>query len=155
MVKFIKIIKSNEQEEKNTIELMKSFNEEEKPQTGPFWWDNEKKQVFLSTPIDYDLGSEPNKDGDSTNRKLHQKIWQKEFYRGRVKGDYKQIPRGRVFYNVNNKIFKIKVGSWFRELSQQDQNTLIEQVKFDFNLQKQQVKIIEENHWNIGNGFEF
>lgn len=150
---FIRIVKSDLKEEKNTLEMMESFDVE-KPQTGPFWWDNEKKQIFLSTPLDYDKGSYPNPDGDTTNTKLHKQVWTKEFYHGRVKGDYKQIPRGRVFYNTIGKYFKIKVGTWFNELSQQDQNTLIDQVKFDFNLQNEEIKVVQEDHWNIGNGFE-
>lgn len=152
-----KIIKSNAQESKDTIDMMKEFDNDdnyEKPQVGIFWYKPENKELFLVKTIDYDLGSKPNNQGDSTYNKLHKQIWQKEFYHGRVNGDYKNVPRGRVFYNINDNYFKIKVGSWFNDLDENDKNKLINDIKYDFNLQNENVQIIQDEHWDIGNGFK-
>jgi hypothetical protein len=146
------IKKLSEEEHSNEIEQMKSFDVE-KPQVGIFWYDADKKELFFVETADFDSASQPNANGKVTITKLHKNVWQKQFYKGKIKGDYKMTPRGRIFYDIKKKDFDINIGSWLNDL--EDSKSVIDIIKQEFNLQNQKVNIVVDEHWEIGSGFEF
>lgn len=83
---------------------------------------------------------------------LHRQIWAKEYFKAQAKheetkfkGDYTQIPRGRVAWNIDK--FIVLVGHWaqpiFDELS-----ALIEQ---EFSLPY--FEFVYDEHWDLGHGW--
>ena len=87
------------------IDAMKdSFSIQDSPMVGPFWYDPEEQELYgvrAEFAIDKQFyKSSQFKTEVKTGKMLHQKIWQKEFFRKkdpRFSGDYTQKPRGRVF----------------------------------------------------------
>ena len=89
---------------------------------------------------------------------LHQDVWKKKFNyqkyhggNGPYVGDYKNIPRGRIFYNSKTNEFDIMVGSWIKE---GDNIFCIDLVKNEFNLNDQKCNVKVGIHWEIGMGWE-
>lgn len=116
-------MKLRENDEINAaIEVMKeSFDTQDEPYVGPFWYDPIKDEVYgnimaLASEKPYYHSLQFNKDVKTGNA-LHQNIWKKEEYRGKDKrfsGDYTLRPRGRVF-EFKNEGFKILVGKWIND----------------------------------------
>ena len=86
--------------------------------------------------------------------KLHKTIWTKKYYRDKSLGkigsiyyqDYTQIPRGRIFYDLEENRFVVMVGSWYRTY----ESMLAKLIKQKFGLSAFEFRIGE--HWELGNG---
>lgn len=134
-------------------EMFDNINYQDEPELGPFWYDVNKDECFgvHSTPaMDcpwYD--SKQFKTKVKTGRALHQSIWKKETYRkkdSRFKGDYKIIPRGRVF-QFETGDYIVCTGKWIDKYPNAKQ-TIIDEFQLPEN-----TKFIYDSHWDIGHGF--
>ena len=83
---------------------------------------------------------------------LHRQVWSREYFRAlakhsetKFKGDYMQIPRGRVAWTIDK--FIVLVGHWAEPI-QEELTTLIEQAfalpYFEF---------VYDEHWDLGHGW--
>ncbi len=84
--------------------------------------------------------------------KTHSGIWYEEYYRAHVNGmetkftgDYTQIPRGRVAWDVNK--FVVIVGKWAEDI----QDQLREMIENEFELPY--FEFIYDKHWDLGHGW--
>ena len=124
----------NDKDHKAQMEDMKSFDEQV-PCVGIFWYDTKEHQFFgvhkkELTPREVEEAAE--KGVPFINYpKLHRQIWAREYLRAQAKhletrftGDYTQVPRGRVAWNVNK--FIVLVGKWAEPI-QEELTALLEQ----------------------------
>lgn len=84
--------------------------------------------------------------------KLHRQIWQKEAFRAlakneptRFKGDYTQIPRGRVVWEVNK--FVVFVGKWAEDREEELTDLLEKEFALPY------VELRYDEHWDLGHGW--
>ena len=156
--KEILIRNTSAEEHEESIELMSShLYDQENGKVGIFWFDRKDRVLFGIIAIDKDSFDKPNAGGLITCRELHYKVWQKGFNRQKYKlngvgpyiGDYKDTPRGRVFYNPSTDTYEIKVGEWIED----NQDAIVEIIE-EFDLQNCKYEVIKDYHWDIGNGWE-
>ena len=115
-----------EEERKAQMDSMRAFDGQ-MPCIGIFWYDMEEKSFFgvckseLTPKMVEEAGGK--------------EIWPKEYFRAQAKhvetkfkGDYTQVPRGRVAWNIDK--FIVLVGHWAEPIKE-ELTTLIEQ---EFNL---------------------
>ena len=100
---------------------------------------NLKDKDYFKTHFNIDI-----KNVEKTTLKTHLQIWNEN----EMSGNYTQCPRGRVFFNENEKVFDVMVGKWAEKYPQ-----LLEQVKKRFHLENENVQLCYDSHWDIGNGF--
>lgn len=128
---------------------------------GIFWYDRRDNNLFgVVKESPYIESAKINSNTPSgekaiTTRRLHKQIWAKEYNRNKALGkpspfvgDYKDTPRGRVFYIVDEKKFVICVGDWFRE------NDVLDLILDEFELWDEDYEINIDHHWDIGSGWE-
>ena len=143
------------EEHDKLIECMQKFADKEaEPQVGIFWYDALNDELFGVSKIDVS-NAKANKSGLKTVDLLHKTFWRKNQYRDQSKGkdsiyvgDYTQIPRGRVFYNENNNLFEVMVGSWIEKYPGAK-----EEIIYDFDLPKDKTNFIIDRHWELGHGW--
>jgi len=125
---------------------------ETKAEVGLFWYNPTDDELFEvhSIPV-----TSLKKD-EFTFPKLHKDIWSKLHYRARDRkkkglsyepvylADYTRVPRGRVFFK--NEKFYVFVGSW---ITPKIKKMIIKL----FNLQKCEVIIKIDKHWELGHGW--
>ena len=134
---------------------MKSFDEQ-MPCIGIFWYDPEEHSFFgvhkkEITPREVEEAAE--KGVPFINYpKLHRQIWAKEYFKAQAKGeetrftgDYTQVPRGRVAWNVNK--FIVLVGKWAEPI----QDELTELLDKEFSLPY--FEFVYDYHWDLGHGW--
>lgn len=134
---------------------MKSFDEP-MPSVGIFWYDMQEKALWGV----YKQEITPKMVEDAAEKglpyinypKLHRQVWQKEAFRAlaenkptKFKGDYTQIPRGRVAWEVNK--FVVFVGQWAKDI-ETELSVLLEQ---EFALPY--VELRYDEHWDLGHGW--
>jgi hypothetical protein len=92
----------------------------------------------------------------TTYLKTHEQIWAKELNKAKgqnkvskFRGDYRWVPRGRVFYYKSENQFKIGVGSWI-----EDYPKVKELVIKEFELENTDYYFEIEHHWELGQGWE-
>ena len=134
-----------------------TLDEQEKPKVGIFWYDIRDKVLFGVVAVDKDSFPKPNAGGGLiTCRELHKAVWAKGFNKQKFKlngvgpfvGDYKDTPRGRVFYSPSNDQYIINVGSWIKEHTE-----CIDEVLEEFNLENTNFTVEIAPHWEIGCGW--
>lgn len=83
---------------------------------------------------------------------LHRQVWAKEYFKAQAKheetkfkGDYTQVPRGRVAWNIDK--FIVLVGHWAEPLL--DELTAL--VEKEFSLPY--FEFVYDEHWDIGHGW--
>lgn len=158
-LKEYEIGKLSDSDANNAIEAMSAnMDTQDNPKVGIFWYDIKSKSLFGVIAIDKDSFEKPNVGGGLIScRELHKNVWKKEFNIQRFKrngvglfnGDYKDTPRGRVFYNPNNDEYIIAVGSWIN-----NHQECIDEILYRYDLTNQKYKIEISEHWEIGNGWE-
>ena len=131
------------------IDDMRSFNNQNTPSVGFFWYDSKNNVLFGVQSIDVnEIPFDTN--GMKTIRKTHKTYWQKELHRPlkdpRIKGDYTLTPRGRVYQSKDN-AFKVYVGNWINEY----QNEVAKLIKEEFDIDE--FEFVIDEHWDIGNGW--
>ena len=134
---------------------MKSFDEP-MPAVGIFWYDMTDKAFFgvckqELTPKMVEEAAEKGLPFINYPH-LHRQIWAKEYFRAQAKheetkfkGDYTQIPRGRVAWNIDK--FIVLVGHWAEPI-QEELAALIEQ---EFSLPY--FEFVYDEHWDLGHGW--
>lgn len=147
--------KLSESEHNAQMESMRSFDEE-MPSIGIFWYDQEEHCLFGVRKSELT----PKMVEDAADRglpfinypQLHRQIWAKEYFRAQAKhsetkfkGDYTQIPRGRVSWNIDK--FIVLVGHW-AEPMQEELTALIES---EFHLPY--FEFVYDEHWDLGHGW--
>ena len=126
------------------------------PCIGIFWYDMEDKSFFgvgksELTPKMVEEAAE--KGLPFINYpKLHRQIWAKEFFRAQAKheetkfkGDYTQVPRGRVAWNIDK--FIVLVGHWAEPIIEE----LTELIENEFSLPY--FEFVYDEHWDLGHGW--
>ena len=152
------ICQSNDDHIQNTMDVMsQTLATQENPKVGIFWYDSRTKSLFGVVAVDKDSFSKPNVGGGLiTCRELHKYVWAKGFNKQKYKldgkgpfvGDYKDTPRGRVFYNPSNDQYIINIGSWINKHTE-----CIEEILDEFELRNQNYRIEIAPHWEIGCGW--
>lgn len=144
MTKFIKLVKS---EEKEMMDFMKNNEKRAVPSVGSFFVNPKNKHLFLIDKVDYDKAPQFQKGLENATRRTterrHPDIWNDNYQ----EGDYEFTPRGRVFYDDQDKYFIIMTGKWI-----EDYPHIIEEVKEKFNLKDQDVRQGYHEHWDLGQG---
>ena len=134
-----------------------NLEEQENPKVGIFWYSPIINDVFGVVSVDAHSQAKIEHRNAVSCKELHKYVWKKRFnyykYHGGSNlfvGDYKNTPRGRVFYLPNEDEYDIMVGSWINE-----HNEAIEKIKeaFDLNKEGLNVKVKIGIHWEIGMGY--
>ena len=123
----------SDQEHNAQMADMRSFDEQ-MPCVGIFWYDPEDHSLFgvrkqELTPCEVEEAAK--KGVPFINYpQLHRQVWAKEYFRAQAmhtptkfKGDYSQIPRGRVAWTIDK--FIVLVGKWAEPI-QEELSGLIE-----------------------------
>lgn len=142
-------------EHKAQMEDMKKYDEQ-MPCIGIFWYDPVDKAFFgvCKSELTPKMVEEAAEDGLPfiNYPHLHRQIWAKEYFRAQAKheetkfkGDYTQIPRGRVTWAVDK--FVVFVGKWAEPIEAE----LTELIEKDFSLPY--FEFIYDYHWDLGHGW--
>ena len=150
-----KVKKRDSDEANAAIEVMiNSFDEQNEPMVGPFWYDPERKEVYghiVALAKDRPYYYSPSwKKEVRTGSALHKSIWEREYFRHKDKrfsGDYTLRPRGRVF-EFKDEGFKVFVGEWINQYPEAK-----EEILFEFQLPKEKTEFVIDEHWDIGHGW--
>lgn len=145
----------SDKEHSAQMEAMKAFDEE-MPSVGIFWYDPEEHEFFgvCKQEVTPKMTEEAADNGIPyiNYPHLHRQVWAKEYFRAQANGertkftgDYTQIPRGRVTWNINK--FVVFVGKWAEPI-QSELTTLIEK---HFHLPY--FEFIYDFHWDLGHGW--
>lgn len=142
-------------EKESIMKDMKSFDEP-MPAVGIFWYDPEEHDFFGV----YKKELTPKMVEDAAEkglpfinyRTLHRQVWQKQYFRALAKheptkfsGDYTQVPRGRVAWNIDK--FIVFVGQWAKDKEEE----LTELIEKYFALPYFEFRYDE--HWDLGHGW--
>lgn len=120
------------------LETMRSHFDNEDPCVGIFWYDSKNNKLFgVRKQIPKETKDFKHNKTHISCDNLHKYVWKKEFNKqkfknngiGPFKGDWKDTERGRIFYDVENDIYKIYVGSWIK-----DYNDAIDLIVDEFHL---------------------
>ena len=145
----------NDKDRKAQMADMKSFDEE-MPSIGIFWYDPQDHTLFgvgkkELTPQMVEEAADKGLPFINYPT-LHRKVWAKEYFRAQAKhvtskftGDYTQVPRGRVAWNIDK--FIVLVGHW-AEPVQEELSQLIEDT---FHLPY--FEFVYDEHWDLGHGW--
>ena len=137
--------------EAQCLKIMDEFlDKQDEPEVGFFWYDPKDRILFGVTSVPASQVGQINTIG-----KLHKQVWAKEKNKrasqglplGLWEGDYKDIPRGRVFKADDG--YLVKMGSWINNYPEAKEKILEE-----FNLRGQDVEFEIDTHWEIGEGYE-
>lgn len=140
------------------IDTMRHYKDaDDKPQIGIFWYSPENDELIDVYLQDFDSVS-PNHNGRRISTKIHQKVWEKNYYRARAKGDAKKMayyeqdyvwrPRGRVNFNEKNDLFEVMIGDWFDSYPSLKRD-IIEM----FQLPAAKTVFLKGEHWQLGHGW--
>ena len=144
-----------EKEHEAQMASMREFDEQ-MPCVGIFWYDLEDHSFFgvrkkELTPKMVEEAAEKGKPFINYPH-LHRQVWAKEYFRAmannsetKFKGDYTQIPRGRVAWSVNK--FIVLVGKWAEPI----QDELTELLEKEFSLPY--FEFVYDPHWDLGHGW--
>ena len=148
----------SEEEYNSIIDIMRQYKDaEDKPQIGIFWYspnNDELMDVYLQDFDSVDL----HHNGKRISTKIHQKVWEKNYSRARVKNDkeklayyeqdYVSIPRGRVNFNENTGMFEVMTGDWLDNYPSLKNDIIIE-----FQLPEDRTLFLKGEHWQLGHGW--
>ena len=137
--------------------MSKNLDSQDLPRVGIFWYDVRNDDLFGVVSSQISEASVSN--GLSSVNTLHRDWWKKQYNKLKYKnngeekypfaGDYKDTPRGRVFYDNDTHLFVIKLGSWIKKYP--DAKILILD---EFNLNDQNYTFEIDIHWEVGHGWE-
>lgn len=130
--------------------------DEPMPQVGIFWYDPQDRTFFgvrkqELTPKQVEEAADKGLPFINYPH-LHRQVWAKEFFRAQATGeptkfvgDYTQIPRGRVAWNINK--FIVFVGQWAKPIEAE----LAEMIEKEFALPY--FEFVYDIHWDLGHGW--
>ena len=137
------------------MEDMRQFDEQ-MPCVGIFWYDPADKMLFgvrkqELTPKMVEEFADKGLPFINTPE-LHHEVWAKERFHAEAKqeetkftGDYTQVPRGRVAWNINK--FIVLVGQWAKPI-EDELSALLER---EFSLPY--FEFVYDYHWDLGHGW--
>ena len=145
----------SDEEHSVQMEAMKAFDEE-MPSVGIFWYDNEEHEFFgvCKQEVTPKMTEAAAVNGIPyiNYPHLHRQIWAKEYFQAQANGvqtkftgDYTQIPRGRVTWNINK--FVVFVGKWVEPI----QSELTALIDKHFHLPY--FEFVYDYHWDLGHGW--
>lgn len=149
------MIQLSEAASKAQMQDMKAFDEQ-MPCVGIFWYDMADKSLFgvrkqELTPKMVEEAAEKGLPFINYPH-LHRQVWAKEYFRAQAKheatkfvGDYTQVPRGRVAWNIDK--FIVLVGKWAEPI--QEELTALIEVEFSLPY----FELVYDEHWDIGHGW--
>lgn len=149
----VRVATQQEHEELERI-MADSLDLAANPKVGIFWYDPHDDVLFGVYSEDaIDERGFPRK----TCSKLHRDLWKKEYHRqkyklggvGRFQGDYRNVPRGRIFYDSESEEFIICVGDWYDKYP-----SVLADIVSEFDLEGQVYHVVKDYHWNLGYGWE-
>jgi hypothetical protein len=144
----------NDKERAAQMADMKSFDEE-MPSIGIFWYAPEDHALFgvgkkELTPKMVEEAAEKGLPFINYPR-LHRQVWMKEYFKAQAKhaptkftGDYTQVPRGRVAWNIDK--FIVLVGHWAEPILDE----LTHLIEDTFHLPY--FEFVYDEHWDLGHG---
>ena len=148
----------SEEEYQSIIDIMRQYKDApDKPQIGIFWYSPEKDELMDVYLQDFDsVALHPN--GKRISTKIHQKVWEKNYYRARAKNDkerlayyeqdYAWVPRGRVNFNENTGYFEVMTGDWIDKYP-----SLKADIEMEFQLPHERTIFLRGEHWQLGHGW--
>ena len=130
--------------------------DEPMPAIGIFWYDSEEHDFFgvYKKELTPKMVEEAAEKGLPfiNYPKLHRQIWKEKYFRAiakheptKFKGDYTQVPRGRVAWNIDK--FIVLVGKWAEPI--QDELTSL----IDKYFALPYFEFIYDEHWDLGHGW--
>ena len=153
----VEVKQFSEEEWDEARRLMESNRgKDDEPKVGIFWYDPRKNDLFgvrSHRVSDYVKANSRSEFGSISCSEMHEDVWKKEFHRQKYKnggigpftGAYEMVPRGRIFYNPENKVFTIAVGSWIEHYPQ-----AVALIEEEFNLKDTKHEVKTAHHWDIG-----
>ena len=153
----VEVKQFSEEEWDEARRLMESNRgKDDEPKVGIFWYDPRKNDLFgvrSHRVSDYVKANSRSEFGSISCSEMHEDVWKKEFHRQKYKnggvgpftGAYEMVPRGRIFYNPENKEFTIAVGSWIEQYPQ-----AVALIEEEFNLKDTKHEVKTAHHWDIG-----
>lgn len=145
----------SEKEMQQQMDAMRAFDEP-MPQVGIFWFDLNDHTFFgvrkqEITPKEVEEAAE--KGIPFINYpQLHRQVWAKEYFRAQAKreetkfkGDYTQIPRGRVAWAINK--FIVFVGQWAKPIESELSNMIEKEFALPY------FELVYDEHWDLGHGW--
>lgn len=140
------------------IDTMRQYKDaEEKPQIGIFWYSPERDELVDVYLQDFD-SVPPNTNGRRISTKIHQKVWEKNYYRARAKEDKEKLayyeqdyvwrPRGSVNFNEKDGVFEVMTGDWFDRYPK-----LRNEIIAEFQLPEEKTIFLKGEHWQLGHGW--
>lgn len=145
----------SEEQHAAQMESMRAFDES-MPCVGIFWYDPSDQTFFgvckqEVTPKMVEDAAEKGLPFINYPH-LHRQVWAKEFFKAQAshaqtkfKGDYTQIPRGRVAWNIDK--FIVLVGHWAEPIL----DTLTALLEKEFALPY--FEFVYDEHWDLGHGW--
>ena len=139
------------------MRLMESNRgKDQEPKVGIFWYSPQSNDLFgvrSHRVSDYVKPNANTEFGTVSCSEMHEDVWKKEYHRQKYKnggvgpftGAYEMVPRGRIFYNPNTKVFTIAVGSWIEQYPQ-----AVPLIVDEFNLKDTTYEVKTAHHWDIG-----
>lgn len=139
------------------MRLMESNRgKDQEPKVGIFWYSPQLNDLFgvrSHRVSDYVKPNANTEFGTVSCSEMHEDVWKKEYHRQKYKnggvgpftGAYEMVPRGRIFYNPNTKVFTIAVGSWIEQYPQ-----AVPLIVDEFNLNDTTYEVKTAHHWDIG-----
>lgn len=139
------------------MRLMESNRgKDQEPKVGIFWYSPQLNDLFgvrSHRVSDYVKPNANTEFGTVSCSEMHEDVWKKEYHRQKYKnggvgpftGAYEMVPRGRIFYNPNTKVFTIAVGSWIEQYPQ-----AVPLIVDEFNLKDTTYEVKTAHHWDIG-----
>lgn len=146
------------EEMKAMMDIMDAnLTEQENPKVGIFWYSPRLQDVFGVVSVDAKQQAQIEKRALVTCKELHKYVWKKQYnyykYHGGSDlfvGDYKDTPRGRIFYVPKEDRYDIMVGSWIKEHPEAEAKI---KEAFDLTDPKLNVEVKIGIHWEIGMGY--
>lgn len=140
------------------------------PKLGIFWYDEGNQKLFAVNSLPENKIS-PDYNGKRVYPILHVEIWNELYnkyhdqYNNFVPDDvyqdedscpykeidYTKIPRGRIFSTEDG--YQVCVGDWFYKIGNPEIVFNIILKEFNLELYEDEVELIIDEHWNIGNGW--
>lgn len=137
--------------------MSQNLDNQDSPRVGIFWYDIRNDDLF--GVVSSHASEARISKGLASINTLHRDYWRKQYNKLKFKnngeevypyvGDYKDTPRGRVFYDVTGNRYIVNVGSWINEYPQA-KSLIID----EFNLEGQNYLFEIAIHWEIGHGWE-
>ena len=145
----------SDKEYKQALDFMEQSLVHGKGKVGIFWYspvNNALFGVYKESPWDKPVNCGG---GLVSCSLLHKNLWKKEFNKQKFTtgvdpfiGDYKDKPRGRVFFNPESKKFTVCVGSWISE-----NPDAIDVIVEEYEIENEDYEFAIREHWELGMGY--